>query len=82
VAWQATLLAIAGLIIGIPLGILAGRLVWRSIADRFPIDYVAPIAAVALLLAIPMALAIANALAAGPAWAAARIRPAEVLRTE
>jgi ABC-type lipoprotein release transport system permease subunit len=82
VAWQATLLAIAGLFIGIPLGILAGRLVWRSIADRFPIDYVAPIALVALLLAIPMALAIANALAAGPAWAAARIRPAEVLRTE
>jgi hypothetical protein len=82
IAWQATLIAAAGLVIGIPLGIAAGRLVWHSIADNFPIDYVAPIALAAVLLAIPVAVAAANALAAGPAWAASRIRPAEVLRTE
>jgi hypothetical protein len=33
-------------------------------------------------LVVPAALALANALAAGPAHAAARIRPAEALRTE
>ena len=82
VAWQATLIAAVGLLIGIPLGIAAGRLVWHSIADNFPIDYVAPLAIVALLVAVPVVLAVANALAAGPAWAASRIRPAEVLRTE
>ncbi len=67
------------MVIGIPLGIAAGRLVWHSIADNFPIDYVAPLAIVALLVAVPVVLAVANALAAGPAWAASRIRPAEVL---
>jgi hypothetical protein len=82
IAWQATLLAVVGLVVGIPLGIAAGRLVWRSIADRFPVDYVSPLAIVAVLVAVPAAVAVANALAAGPAWAAARIRPAEVLRTE
>jgi hypothetical protein len=82
IAWQATLIAAAGLVIGIPLGIGVGRLVWHSIADNFPIDYVAPVALAAVLLAIPVAVAVANALAAGPAWAASRIRPAEVLRTE
>jgi ABC-type antimicrobial peptide transport system permease subunit len=82
VAWQATLIAAAGLAVGIPLGIGAGRLVWRSIADRFPVDYVSPFAIVAVLVAVPVAVAVANALAAGPAWAASRIRPAEVLRTE
>lgn len=82
VAWQATILAVVGLVAGVPLGIAAGRVVWRSIADHFPVDYVSPLAIVAVLLAVPVAVLVANALAAGPAWAASRTRPAEVLRTE
>jgi ABC-type lipoprotein release transport system permease subunit len=82
IAWQSTLLAIAGLVIGIPLGIVAGRLAWKQLADSFPVVYVPPLALVAVLLVVPVAILVANALAAGPAHAATRIRPARVLRTE
>jgi putative ABC transport system permease protein len=82
IAWQSTLLAIAGLIIGVPLGIIVGRLAWKQLAESFPVVYVPPLALVAVLLVIPVAIVVANALAAGPAHAATRIRPARVLRTE
>ncbi|MCU1429326.1 MAG: ABC-type transport system, involved in lipoprotein release, permease component [Actinomycetia bacterium] len=82
IAWQATLLAIAGVAVGLPLGIVTGRAIWRWLADNFPIVYVPPVALVALLLIVPVAIVIANALAAGPAHAATRISPAKALRTE
>ncbi|MCU1459104.1 MAG: hypothetical protein JWL73_3196 [Actinomycetia bacterium] len=82
IAWQATLLAAAGLLIGIPLGIITGRLAWRWLAHSFPVVYVPPLALLAVLLVAPVALIVANLLAAGPAHAATRIRPAEALRTE
>jgi hypothetical protein len=82
VAWQATLIAVAGLVIGVPLGIAAGRTVWRRLADNFPVVYVPPLALAAVLLVVPAAVLLANLLAAMPARAAARIRPAEALRTE
>jgi ABC-type antimicrobial peptide transport system permease subunit len=76
------LIAAAGLILGVPLGIVAGRLVWRHLADNFPVVYVPPLALLAVLLVVPAALVLANLLAAVPARSAARIRPAEALRTE
>jgi len=82
IAWQATLPALVGIIVGVPLGIAAGRFAWRWLADDFPLAYVPPLAWVAIALVVAIALALANALAAGPAHVAARIRPAETLRTE
>ena len=82
IAWQATIIAVAGIVVGLPLGIVAGRLVWRWLAHNLPVVYVPPLAAVAVVLVIPAAIALANLLAAWPARAAARIRPAEALRTE
>jgi hypothetical protein len=82
IGWQATLLTIAGLVIGLPLGIAFGRLAWRALADSFPLVYAPPFAIVAVLLAVPTAVAVANALAAGPAHTATRISPARALRTE
>jgi len=82
VGWQATLLAVVGVVVGVPLGVAVGRLAWRWLADDFPVVYVPPLAVIAVLLVVPVALAVALALAAGPARAAARIRPAEALRTE
>ncbi len=82
IGWQATLIAVAGVVLGVPTGVVAGRLVWRWLADSFPVVYVPPLALLAVLLVVPAALAVANLLAAGPARSAARIRPAEALRTE
>ena len=39
----------AGVVVGVPLGIAAGRLVWRWLADDFPIVYVPPLALLAVL---------------------------------
>ena len=82
IAWQATLLAIAGVIVGVPLGLIAGRTIWRWLANEYPVVYAPPIEVVAILLVIPAALLVVNAIAVGPGRAAARIRPAEALRVE
>ena len=81
-AWQATTLAVVGLVVGVPLGVAIGRTLWRWIADAAPIFYVPPLALSAVLVAVPATLLLANALAALPGRSAARLRPAEVLRSE
>jgi hypothetical protein len=81
VAWQATALAACGLVIGLPLGLAAGRWAWTLFAGQVAIEPV-PVISVLVLLAIPAVLAATNALAAFPARAAARTQPAVVLRAE
>jgi hypothetical protein len=82
IAWQATLLAAVGVVIGVPLGVIVGRSVWRWLAHEFPVLYVPPMALVAIVLIVPLALLIANLIAAGPAHQATRVRPAETLRAD
>jgi ABC-type lipoprotein release transport system permease subunit len=82
IASQATLVAAIALLLGIPLGIVAGRLSWRWVASSTPLLYVAPVAAVTVVVIVPAALMLANLLAALPARRAARLRPSDVLRTE
>ena len=82
ITWQATLLTIIGLVVGIPLGIVCGRSLWRWLADSFPVAYVPPLALVAMVVVVPIAIVLASVLAAPPAYAATRIRPAQALRTE
>jgi hypothetical protein len=82
IAWQSTLLVVAGLVVGVPVGVAVGRIAWRWLADDFPIVYVPPVALLAVVAVAGIAIALANALAAGPAHAATRIRPAEALRVE
>ena len=82
VVTQASVLAIAGLLIGVPLGVALGRTIWRTVADYTPVEYVPPLALVALLLVGPLALVMANLLAAWPGHQAARLRIAQVLRAE
>jgi hypothetical protein len=81
VAWQATAIAASGLIIGLPLGVAAGRWVWTLFANGFAIEPV-PVISPLVLLAVPVILLLANAADAVPARAAARTQPAVVLRTE
>lgn len=82
ISWQAMTVGAVGLIVGVPLGIVAGHVSWRWVADSTPLLYVAPIAAITIAIAIPATLLLANVLAVLPARSAARIHPAEVLRIE
>jgi hypothetical protein len=50
IGWQSTLIAIVGLVLGVPLGIVIGRLVWKQLAESFPVAYVPPLALVGVLL--------------------------------
>ena len=82
VGWEASALAAAALLIGLPLGVLAGRWAWAVFAGSAGVSGVADVPVPLILLAIPVTLALANLIAAGPGWDAARVHPASVLRSE
>ena len=82
VSWQAGALTGAALGIGIPAGILCGRLAWRVFADQLGIVPVTVVPLVTLGVLVPAALALAVAIAAVPGESAARARPADILRSE
>ncbi|NDL56754.1 ABC transporter permease [Phytoactinopolyspora mesophila] len=82
VVTQASVLALVGLGIGVPLGIAVGRMVWRYVANTTPVLYVPPVAWLALVLVVPLALVAANLLAAWPGQRAASLRVGHVLRAE
>jgi ABC-type antimicrobial peptide transport system permease subunit len=82
VATHASVLAVIGLLFGVPLGLALGRGVWRAVAGFTPLAYHQPIALWALLLIGPAALLAANALAAWPGRRAARLHAGQVLRAE
>jgi hypothetical protein len=82
VCWEATALAAAATVAGLPLGLLAGRLSWTLFASSMGVSGTAVIPVRLVLLAIPVTWLLALLIAAGPGWAAARISPAPVLRAE
>jgi putative ABC transport system permease protein len=82
VGWEATALATAALLAGLPLGLLAGRWGWMLFASSLGVSGATVIPVPLVLLAIPATWLLAILIAAGPARAAARVRPAAVLRAE
>jgi hypothetical protein len=82
VGWQAVAIVVIGCALGVPLGFVVGRLVWRAVvADLHMGDAVSsPLRAAAGTVGAAVVLAVL--LAAVPAVIAARRRPAELLRTE
>jgi ABC-type lipoprotein release transport system permease subunit len=81
-AWQATTMAAVALLIGIPVGILIGRVAWTGFAEALGIGSEFVIPNLALVIAIPATIVIANLIAAVPALLSARTHPAVVLRSE
>ena len=82
VAWQATVAAIVGSAVGIPLGIALGRWLWTAFARQI---YAVPQPAVPVLsvVLVPVcAVALVNLAAAFPARSAARTPAALALRAE
>jgi hypothetical protein len=82
IAWQATTLASVGLVIGIPVGLISGGLIWRLVAEGLGVSTATTIPTVAVIVTIPVALVLVNVTAFLPARAAARTRPAVALRSE
>jgi hypothetical protein len=82
VAWQSSIAVVIGLVVGVPLGIVAGRFLWDLFASNI---YVVPsptepaLAIVAIALG---ALVLGNLVAAIPGRIAARTPAALLLRTE
>jgi ABC-type antimicrobial peptide transport system permease subunit len=79
---QGTTVAVVGLLVGIPVGVLVGRAAWNLIAESVPIANVSVQQWLALVTVVVVALLAANLLALLPGWRAARLQPAEVLRSE
>jgi hypothetical protein len=80
IASQATTIALLGVVLGVPIGALAGVLLWRSIAERVGVvdgPAVPAIALAALALAI---MVVANLAAIIPGRRAARVSPSTLLR--
>jgi len=78
--WQAITVVAVGLVIGVPLGIVAGRVVWRLFASNLGAVPVA-IIPVGLLFGVCAVIVIGGlVLAAVPAAFAIRVSPAEALR--
>jgi ABC-type antimicrobial peptide transport system permease subunit len=82
VAWEASALAAVALLVGLPLGVVAGHWAWAVFASAAGVSTAATVPLATVLLAIPATLLAANVIAAAPGWEAARLRPALVLRTE
>jgi hypothetical protein len=82
VAWQATVLSVLALIIGIPVGIAAGRFVWSVVATNIGVVVEPTVPWVWVGVIVPATLLIANLVAAGPAASAGRVAPSTVLRSE
>jgi FtsX-like permease family len=82
VAWQATAIGLVALVVGLPVGVAVGRWAWTMVASGLGTSSptVVPLGALALL--IPCVLVVVNLLAGWPAWSAARIAPAQAMRTE
>jgi hypothetical protein len=82
VSWQACAAAAVGIVAGVPLGVVLGRVAWlTAVRDLGMID---PPSIPWLVGALVVAIALTGAamLGAVSGWFVARRRPAEVLRTE
>jgi ABC-type lipoprotein release transport system permease subunit len=82
VAWQATTVALVGLIVGVPLGVAAGRWTWGLVASQLGVRDEPVVPLLVVVVVVAGTLVVANALASLPGQVAARTRPAEILRAE
>jgi hypothetical protein len=82
VGWQATVSAVIGTIVGLPLGIALGRSLWDLFARELFVIPASSVPVLAIVLVAVGAIVLANLVAAVPGRAAARTPVALVLRSE
>jgi len=82
VAWQSTATAVVGVVLGVPLGVVAGRLLWQLFAHGISAAVDPTVPGASLALVAVGALVLANAVAGLPGRIAARTPTARLLRVE
>jgi ABC-type lipoprotein release transport system permease subunit len=82
VAWQSTVVATIGIIIGVPLGIVVGRQLWTLFARNINAVPDPTVPVLSVIVVAVGALVFANLVAAIPGRIAAHTRTALVLRAE
>jgi hypothetical protein len=82
VAWQAGAFGCVALLVGLPVGVLAGRQAWAAFTGAAGIAPSPDVPMTLILLTIPATLLIAVLIALWPGWRAACLRPAAVLWTQ
>ncbi|HVE20277.1 MAG TPA: FtsX-like permease family protein, partial [Ilumatobacteraceae bacterium] len=82
VAWQASVAAIGGIVVGVPLGIVVGRQLWIQFAHSIAAVAEPTVPVVATTLVAVGALLFSNLVAALPARSAARTKPGILLSEE
>jgi hypothetical protein len=82
VVWQGTAMVLAGALVGIPLGLVIGRVAWTLTAHTIGVLAVYRLPVDALLLIVPASVAVAVLLSLLPARRAALPSPATILRSE
>jgi predicted lysophospholipase L1 biosynthesis ABC-type transport system permease subunit len=82
IRWQSVTLACAALVVGIPLGIAGGRAVWQAIAGSSNVVAVVDVGPGLIAVTALVVVGVALTLAILPGLRAARLRPAEALRSE
>jgi ABC-type lipoprotein release transport system permease subunit len=81
-AWEASTLAIVGIVVGIPVGLIVGRLAWSLVADNLGVAATIATPVLAIAFVVPGMLLLCNAAAYLPARRAARMRTGVALAAE
>ena len=82
IIWQGIAISIAAIVIGVPTGVLVGRVVWKRVAEGVGALDLVSIPWLAFAVIPVTALAAVTVLTAAIGYRAARLRPAAVLRSE
>ena len=82
VAWQASSIGVVALLVGIPVGIAAGRWAWSALASGLGTSSSAVVPVAAMMMLVPSVLLMINLIAVLPGSAAARVSPAQAMRAE
>jgi ABC-type lipoprotein release transport system permease subunit len=82
IRWQAATLALVALLVGVPLGLVLGRVVWTSIAGPSNVVVRSDVNVLGLTVLVVGVAAIAAAASIWPAHRAAQLRPPDALRAE
>jgi len=82
VGWHATTIAVVALVVGLPLGMVAGRLAWRAVSTSLGVATVQSLPLLSVAATAALVLIVANIAAFAPGVSAARMRPSSTLRAE